>query len=273
MVSRRKTKNTTRKHRRMIGGDENVELLMRGVKSKNLGWVRDALDRGADINAVDKHYQQSALFFASADGYLEIVKELLDRGASMNAKPNTFSFPTPLFRASWNGHTAVVKLLIERGVDVNAKTSNGETALHFAIEEYHSDIVEILIKNGADVNAVMEKGEAKKIYTPIRMAAVGSPIDPGKVERQAKIVRLLMEKGADHKKTYENGKSAYDVASPKIREVMDLIQRKRDRTMAVKVGVQAYEGKLPLYLPSHIAKYLGGRRTRKQKQKTNRNRK
>jgi len=269
MVSKRKTKNTTRKRRRIIGGvgDENVELLMRGVKSNNLGLVRDALDRGADIDAVDKHYQQSALFFASMDGYLEIVKELLDRGASMNAKPNTASFPTPLFRASWNGHTDIVKLLIEKGVDVNAKTSSGGTALHLAIEEYRSDIVEILIQNGADVNAVMKKGEAKKIYTPIRLAAVLSPVDPGKVKRQATIIRLLMEKSVDPKKADEDGKSAYDVASPNVRNVMDIIQRKTERKMAVEVGVKK---DLVQYVPSVIAKYLGGRRTRKQKQKTSR---
>ncbi len=56
----------------------------------------------------------------------EIVQELIERGADINAMNN--SGITALMSASFNGHIEVVKELIKRGADVNAR----KTALIYA---------------------------------------------------------------------------------------------------------------------------------------------
>jgi len=47
-------------------------------------------------------------------------------------------------KASQNGHIEVVRELIERGADINAKDDYGETALDWARWNDHQDIVALL---------------------------------------------------------------------------------------------------------------------------------
>ena len=59
---------------------------------------------------------------------------------------------TALMIASWQGNIQIVKDLIEVGADVNARLANGRTALILAIEQGQSQCAALLIKAGADVN-------------------------------------------------------------------------------------------------------------------------
>jgi len=254
MVSRRKTKNTTRKRRRITGGTQEADkALIQSVNAKNLVGVRAALDEGANVN-VEPAAGYTPLYRASVNGSTEIVKELLDRGASVKFPPSPLNPETsPLFLVASYGYTPVLKLLIEKGVDVNVKHgAGGRSPLHDAALNGRLDIVKLLVENGADIHA-----EDKNGYTPIINAAQ---------RRKAEVVDYLMQKGADPKKESRNGygrMSAYKSASPELRKrIDDIIQRKTERKMAVEVGVKR---DIPQYLPSVIAKYLGGRRTRKQK--------
>lgn len=46
-----------------------------------------------------------------------------------------------------------VKILIDEGADVNIALSNGDTALHYAVEIKNIEVINYLINNGANVNA------------------------------------------------------------------------------------------------------------------------
>ena len=56
---------------------------------------------------------------ASGRGHLEIVRELCERGANVNAATTKKGY-TALMRASGRGHLEVVRELCERGANVNA---------------------------------------------------------------------------------------------------------------------------------------------------------
>lgn len=80
------------------------------------------LDKGADVNALGGEHGH-ALQAASESGREQIVKLLLDKGADVNADGGNRS---PLCVASESGHEQVVRLLLDTGkVDVNTRATYG----------------------------------------------------------------------------------------------------------------------------------------------------
>jgi ankyrin repeat protein len=59
-------------------------------------------------------------------GRLDVVRELLARGANANALSD--SGYTPLIKASMNGHIDVVRALLAADADKKHVTNNGDTA-------------------------------------------------------------------------------------------------------------------------------------------------
>lgn len=102
----------------------------------------------------------SPLAIASELGNLDIVKELLRKGADVNRKTG---FHTPLTVACENGHLKVVEELVKMGADVNMGT-NYHQPLTIACEKGHIVIIEHLLKAGADVNV------EKNFYRPLTIA-------------------------------------------------------------------------------------------------------
>jgi ankyrin repeat protein len=70
------------------------------------------------------------LFEASAEGNLDIVKNLIENGISIDVKNNTEQ--TPLCVAVNIGNYSVVKYLIDKGANVNVVDNNNHTPLFYA---------------------------------------------------------------------------------------------------------------------------------------------
>jgi ankyrin repeat protein len=133
------------------GPRKKTKLMYASYKGdvKRLRWL---FARNASINIqtiLDTIGQCSnSLMFASAEGHLNVVCELLSR----NADPNQGRISdgcTSLMWASTKGHLDIVHELILSGAKVNAKRKNGITALMMACEAGHLQIVNKLIVEGA----------------------------------------------------------------------------------------------------------------------------
>lgn len=74
----------------------------------------------------------SALSIAAGNGYLEIVKYLLEHGANINSTMTLND--TPLITAIMNEHIEVAEYLISQGADISIIDSEGHDALWFANE-------------------------------------------------------------------------------------------------------------------------------------------
>lgn len=99
--------------------------------------------KDADINAVATNGTgYNALTGSVAGGHLEIVKWLLESGASANYKYGAGH--TPLLTAAANGHLDIVKLLLAHGADPGARANDGKSAIAFAMERNHTAIVDYL---------------------------------------------------------------------------------------------------------------------------------
>src|SRR3989339_1517249 len=89
-------------------------------------------DKETDINAIGEYGMNiftidfTALMIAVENGYTEIVKCLLDKGADPNLI--TSCNYTALMRAALHGHTDIVKILLDKGADPNLIARNNCTA-------------------------------------------------------------------------------------------------------------------------------------------------
>ena len=82
---------------------------------------------------------------------IEIVKELLDRGADVNSNYQGY---TPLVSAITATNIKVVKELLDRGADPNSGGYRGETPLMVAVRRDRLDMLRELLDRGADIDAV-----------------------------------------------------------------------------------------------------------------------
>jgi uncharacterized protein len=103
---------------------ETDQELVEAVRAGDLEAARRAIRKGADPNASEsRHRGGSVLAIAAQNGAGELIRLLLDAGASPNIVSG-FEW-TPLRAASIYGHAEVVSLLRERGADPNIGDKRG----------------------------------------------------------------------------------------------------------------------------------------------------
>ena len=110
--------------------------------------------------------QTGNLWKAAANGNLSAIKNALDNGADLNALDPQFGID-PLGWAALNGQTAAAKLLLEKGANIHNRHRDGSTALHGAAFLGHIDTVKLLIEKGANVNIRKHDG-----MTPLNAAQI-----------------------------------------------------------------------------------------------------
>ena len=108
-------------------------LLVHAVLDEHLELVKSLIEQGASVHAFGKKHGCTVLHIAAqCRSKVEVVQCLVSQGADVNAKDDEGS--TPLHHASKFNHIEVVDYLISRGANVHAKDSEGRTALDLAME-------------------------------------------------------------------------------------------------------------------------------------------
>lgn len=158
------------------------------------------LERGADLTeSVSRG--ETALTIAVHFAHLDVIKVLIDRGASVNGVENEGW--TPLMRAMTftiiytndKAATATARLLLDRGADINLQggfDDESKSALMEAADCGYVHLVEMLLTYGANVNLRDFHGS-----TALHMACPGRP----------RIFQLLIDHGADPEARDYNGTS------------------------------------------------------------------
>ncbi len=96
------------------------------------------------------------IHWAAQNGLKKTVKRLLDKKQPNNDQPNNDRDElerTPLHYASANGSLQIVEMLIEKGFDTSAKDIDGMTAVMMAAEGNHADVAWALIQSGVHMEA------------------------------------------------------------------------------------------------------------------------
>lgn len=114
------------------------------VKNRRVGFIGILLSNGADTNS-DRESRQTALNWAARDGRADVVELLLKGGADVDLKDGVLVYgATPLHLAASNGHEAVVRLLLDNGADIFVNASYGGSALDWAKQGGHEDMCRLL---------------------------------------------------------------------------------------------------------------------------------
>jgi ankyrin repeat protein len=154
--------------------------LFAAIEKNDIQKVRYLIAINADVNAKDPYANMTPLMMAAYDGFTEIAKLLIEKGAEVNAKGGVDMDMTPLIYAASQDRFDMVKLLIENGATVNIKTKYGWTPLFFAASRGKVDIAKLLIDKGADVSVKLPTGE-----TALSEAEKAGKSDLVKILRQA----------------------------------------------------------------------------------------
>jgi ankyrin repeat protein len=110
--------------------------------------ARALLNGGADVKARSTNtMENTALHAAVAGKHAALVKLLIDRGASANARQNG-GF-TPMHSAANNGDVETARVLIDAGADVSARADNQQRPIDLAMTQAKGEMVELLEASGA----------------------------------------------------------------------------------------------------------------------------
>lgn len=180
-----------------------------------------------------------ALHRAAYTGQIDVVKDLLDKGADVNE----WHGGTPLMSASASGQIDVAKLLIARGANVNTMDTRGASALGYAASSGNTDMIKFLIDHSANI---------EKAAIGLERLAASISDNPSAVARYRMGVKLLEKTGAKQEVASQSTKpvlrQAQEVSSVVKSDVDDLPSKKataNKNAYAIVIGIERYRQKLP----------------------------
>ena len=112
---------------------------------KNIKSYTQTLNEAEGQDALNKR-----LLAAAEKGKTNTVKDLLDRGAQVDAR-DKYADQTPLHLAAWYRHEDTIRLLLDKGAQIDAMDVYGHTPLYnAAFMGFSAYTARLLILNGAD---------------------------------------------------------------------------------------------------------------------------
>jgi len=117
---------------------------------------------------------RTLLDWAAAGGQCDMMRTLLDHGASVDA--TCVSIMTPLHGAAGGGHCAAVVLLLDRGAQIDPRPIARRTPLIYAAEYGQCDVIRLLLQHGASLDARTRDGRdaeaSARLYDKVEAAAL-----------------------------------------------------------------------------------------------------
>ena len=145
------------------------------------------------------------LYWASAQGEIDLVRLLLGEGADPNER-SPDGEGTPLCAAACHGDTEIVRELLDHGADPNLKEDEWFTPLRWAASNGHLETALVLLDRGADPDlgsplaAAARRGSLGVVRALLDRGAdpdLGFPLAAAARRGSLGVVRALLDRGAD----------------------------------------------------------------------------
>ncbi|RHX93328.1 hypothetical protein DLM76_14690 [Leptospira yasudae] len=167
------------------------------VKKEKLEIIHLLLEHGADINAKNREgYTPIYKIPWKRKEGLVLFQFLQVRGADLHTKTN--SKISLVHYSALQDHVPILKLLLENGLDPNQQTDQGETPLHWTINDHCFQSAQFLLNCGVAINTQNQDGR-----TVLHEAAL---------REYDKLIKLFLEFGADPKLKDNKDNQARDLA-------------------------------------------------------------
>jgi len=173
--------------------------------------VRLFIERGADVNIVERWQGQTPLMYAAAHDRGQVAAALIAAGADVNARTPRNELParlpaarfnvefpqggmTPLLLAARQGSETALRALIDARADLELRTPEGFSALVLALHNLHYGAAKLLVEAGASPS-----GGA--LYTIVnarnRVPLIGPRPAPTGNATELELLAAMLERGAD----------------------------------------------------------------------------
>ncbi len=170
----------------------NERAYLDASQQGDLPKVAAMLEKGVPVDVRDDDgmpWDQTALMYAAANGHIDLVRLLIDKGANVLAKdkapPGEGGGRQAIHYAARGKWVEVIAALLKAGANPNALDKEGETPLTKAIANGNVEVARFLLGHGADVNL---KPRSKSSMPPLYAAAMAkSPV----------MVKVLLDAGAN----------------------------------------------------------------------------
>jgi ankyrin repeat protein len=178
--------------------------------------LKALLKAGADVNARENWFGETALMWAAAENHPDAVHVLIEAGTDVNARSRLLDVPrrrtgqsvlplgnwTALMHAARQGSLEGVRALIDEGADLDLVDPDGATALVIAIINANFDEAALLVEKGADPNIGDKEARMAALYAAVDMhrLAIGHGRPNTKPSGQldaVDLIKVLLERGAD----------------------------------------------------------------------------
>lgn len=180
----------------------SVDTLYNHLKANDSSVIQAVTQKKLNLNQ-ENLLGYTVLSYAAIDNDVKLVRLLLESGAKADAGVNF-----PLYEVCWatgkqTSRYEVINLLLSHGANINKKHKNTSlTPLMATIKMQHGEYALYLISKGAKINLTDADGES----------ALMLAVDYKDKASGDKLIRALIENGADVNKISKNGHTALSIA-------------------------------------------------------------
>lgn len=141
--------------------DVNDEFLY-AVRTNDVDTMKEYLTKGASVNYAEPHGHSTPLHYASANGHIDVVTFLIEKGAVPKVNNGGNS---PLHWACLNKHVDVVELLtssFSETLDVLAKNEAGKSALTYAFKSGLTNMIKVVLSHPSAAELEQQQSSCKE---------------------------------------------------------------------------------------------------------------
>jgi len=197
-------------------------------------------------------FEDIPLMQAIAKGDLDLVKKLVDEGASIDVE--LFNGMKPIHEAAADGKIDIVQYLLESGADVNSKMVNDITPIFIAVESQNLDVAKLLLSKGAkysgrEINLAIIRDNLVFIKLLVNTPALANSyghnratlLHAAAMSGKPEIVQYLIDQGANVDAKTADGETPLDMATKNKERLSGLLARGINKEQLLDQGFN-YDG-------------------------------